>query len=144
MGRLQYESDGDLANETAVASYVGARWNCNFEKLPISYHLDFALTREGAVEGFAEIKCRTSERTRYPTYMIALSKLNAAMTLRHVTGLPVFLIVRWRGGEIGYCDLLDVIMDSLTVEMGGRKDRGDWQDVEPVAHIDIGKFLKLA
>lgn len=133
--RPTYETQNDLSREAAVISWICEKWKCRAGKLPKKYSLDYVLTHHGEVKAFAEIKCRTNACNAYPTYMLSLQKVIAAKELTRSTGKPSVLIVRW-ADAIGYT-LLD---RDYKMRVGGRTDRSDWQDVEPVVDISIQDF----
>ena len=138
MNRPLYESPQDLTNEASLVGICEREWNCKAHKLAIKYGVDFALVRHQIVCAFVEIKARTTPRDRYPTYMISLDKMVRAGDLYSATGLPVFLVVGWTDGA-GWTSLhqRDWARD---VRIGGRTDRGDAQDTEPVVHIPVFEF----
>jgi hypothetical protein len=134
MRRPLYESQEDLANEKATIDRLAAHWRCVAVKLPIRYELDYGLCRNGDLMAWAEVKCRKVPREKYPTYMVSLGKVLAGLELAERTNLPFLLIVQWT-------DALGWIQPSArAVQMGGRRDRADCADVEPVVHIPIKDF----
>ena len=133
--RPYYETEHNLNQEKEVVKIMSEEWRSHFYKLPISYHLDYALVRDNRMRGFAEIKCRTNRVDTYPTYMISLLKLIKANELSAETGLPCLLLVQW----IDWLGWTTFDMD-YELSYGGRKDRGDGSDVEPVAHFPIDIF----
>lgn len=138
MPRPLYESPTDLANELDVAGVLAARWKVSPHKLPISYGVDFGLFRDGAPVAWAEIKCRTNARDRYATYCIALGKAQAGLTLSRVTGRPFAIVVRWTDC-LGYL----IVKSIEDIRWGGRRDRGDAADLEPMAHWPTESFINL-
>jgi len=147
--RKLYEDDKSLAAERELAATLESKWRCKLHKLPISYHLDYMATRTEHCEffnettekavSFIELKCRTCKHDAFDTYMLALSKLVKARELSQNTGLPVFLGVKW-SDRMGFVRL-NTCQSQLGI--GGRKDRKDWQDIEPVVHIPIYQFNYL-
>ena len=133
--RPLYEAKRDLVNEIEVINKVCFAWSCEAQKMPISYNLDFALIRNGQVAAYAEIKTRSNARQKYPTAFIALKKVISAKQF----GLPCFLIMQW-ADELGYTRL-DRAPDFIS--MGGRIDRLDSADIEPMAHFKQGDFKKI-
>jgi len=140
MTRKMYETDEDLKRESELVDEISLRWNCDLYKLPIQYHLDYVAQREGRIRAFLEMKCRTFEMDRYPTFMISMSKVMWSRLLFGVSGKETFLIVKWTD-KIARCDLLHCKYD---VAMGGRTDRGDWQDVDPCCYIPLSEFKVIA
>jgi hypothetical protein len=138
--RLIYEKPEDIVAERTALDRACEVWKCMAEKLPMKYELDYLLLREGKGVAWLEIKSRTNPRAAYPTYMISLGKIMAARRLSEASQLRSFLLVQWSD----YCGYvrLDSLLD-FTTAVGGRTDRGDEQDIEPVALIPIVDFARL-
>ena len=134
-----YETKKDLENEVSLSGFVSKQWNCTMQKLQPRDHFDYAAVRDGEVVAFIEMKTRSNKMQHYPTYMISMTKVINAGITNAATGIPCFLVVRWVD-HVGYVNMSNV---KSTVKMGGRTDRSDPQDVEPVCHIDIGLFKKF-
>ena len=88
------------------------------------------------VEGLIEIKVRTNVFKKYPTYMISLQKVVNCVSHADIIGCDFFLYVQWTDG-IG-CWKFD--RDQYTTGIGGRTDRNDRMDEEPVIYIPIENF----
>ena len=128
------ETPQDLANEAKVGHLVFERWHCRAEKMSTRYEVDYALLRRGKVMAWAEIKCRKNIRAKYDTYAVGLRKIMSGQALATATNLPFLLIVRWT-------DALGWIAPEMNdVRWGGRFDRNDAQDIEPMVHIPISAF----
>jgi len=138
--RPKYETEEDRNREAVVLSSVCRSWECAAYKLPDRYEFDYLLMRKKEGKAWLEIKVRTNERDDYPDYMISFAKLLAARRLSEASGLPSFLLVQWlrRKGLIR----LDNIKN-FRLSMGGRSDRGDVQDLEPVIFIPMPDFAQL-
>ena len=138
--RLIYERPEDLVAERTALDKACEVWKCTAEKLPMKYELDYLLLREGSGVAWLEITSRPNPRAAYPTYMISLGKVMAARRLSEASQFPSFLLVQWSD----YCGYvrLDSLLDFRT-GVGGRTDRGDEQDIEPVALIPLGEFARL-
>ena len=132
--RPRYERPRDLVNESKVAERMAQR-GIELRKLPISYRLDFAMFRDGKLRGFAEVKTRNNRHDSYPTLIISLGKVMAARQLAEISGTRSVLLVKFLD-EIVWCNFAT----PFEVTMGGRWDRGDDDDVEPVAHFPIEAF----
>ena len=78
----------------------------------------------------------------YSSYMISLGKIMSARMLHHVTRVPIVLAVQWQD-RTGCVTLAGKGAPQYRVSMGGRRDRNDAQDIEPVALIPIDKFRRL-
>ena len=133
--RPKYETSEDLNNEGSIINHVSKLWNVNFSKLPLSYKLDYAMYRENSLMGFCEIKRRKYRRLDFETYIISLDKVIKANQLSDITNTKSILLVSWLDG-MGWINL----NEDFLCKRGGRNDRNDWQDVEPVCHFRISKF----
>ena len=140
--RPVYEKPKDLTNADTVIEHVCAMWHWQAVKLKKFSPVDFALTDRDRIRGWAEIKCRTNESTRYPTYSVSLHKVMAGVHQANFTGLPYYVVIGFTDGVwyinagryVGYHDRLDV-------RIGGRTDRNDPMDIEPMVHIPV-KLLR--
>lgn len=139
-----YENAKDLRSEKNLISHVSDCWNVVSCKLPMSYKIDYAMyrmdtgTSASASEnlvGFAEVKCRTHKFGTFPTYIISLAKVMEARRLAIETDTKSLLIVSWTD-KIGFLDFFS----HHQIRHGGRADRNDWQDQEPVCHFDLKHF----
>tara|TARA_R110000744_G_scaffold69627_1_gene141217 strand:- start:111 stop:551 length:441 start_codon:yes stop_codon:yes gene_type:complete len=130
-----YENDLNLISEKQVINHVSKSWNVVSYKLPISYKLDYAMYRDEELLGFAEVKCRTHKFGTFPTYMISLAKVLKSRDLWLCTRRPTILIVSWIG-KVAYLDF----SSPHKIKQGGRSDRNDWQDQEPMCHYDLKEF----
>lgn len=139
-----YENAKDLRSEKNLISHVSDCWNVVSYKLPMSYKIDYAMyrmdtgTSASASEnlvGFAEIKCRKHKFGTFPTYIISLAKVMEARRLARETDTKSLLIVSWTD-KIGFLDFFS----HHQIRHGGRADRNDWQDQEPVCHFDLKHF----
>ena len=135
MTRVKYETQDNLERENNVLRHMSVKWDVSYSKLPISYKLDYAMYRDENLLGFAEVKCRQNSINDFSTYIISLSKVIKARRLASVTGTKSVLIVSWSDAT-GWINFFS----DFEVKQGGRSDRDDWQDQEPVCHFDIKEF----
>tara|TARA_R100000654_G_scaffold64088_1_gene91552 strand:- start:4072 stop:4527 length:456 start_codon:yes stop_codon:yes gene_type:complete len=133
--RPKYETKKDLEYEGSAINHVSKIWNVNFSKLPLSYKLDYAMYRNNNLMGFCEVKRRKYRRADFETYIISLDKVIQANNLAKITNTKSILLVSWLDG-LGWINL----KESFSCKRGGRNDRNDWQDIEPVCHFRISKF----
>lgn len=141
MDRPMYETPENKQNELRVLGEITKKWMCGGHKLPIKYGLDYSLTRSNEILGFCEIKCRNYPFSHFlDGYQISLNKIMAAKNLYETTSIPCFLVIDCKDG-IWYTQITE--FKNIKPVLGGRKDRGDWQDFEPMAVIDAGKFKKI-
>jgi hypothetical protein len=138
--RPVYECNKDIWNEHAVAQAIECWSGAQVRRTPKMYPLDFALVRNHEVVALAECKVRKNPRDQYPTYMLSAHKFVNARNFSKRLGLPALLFVRWSCGSLGYIDLSE---PHERIGIGGRTDRGDAQDIEPVVHWKIEKFRRV-
>lgn len=138
--RPTYENQRTLADERSTADTLEQLYNCELKKMPIKMSLDFMAMRDGVAVSFIEVRNRKNSRTTYPTYMVSLYKYMMASSITQTTGLPCFLAVQW-------ADSLGIVKmpceDGVAIGWGGLTSRGDPQDMEPMAYIDIDQFRVL-
>ena len=143
MSRPQYETGKDLDKEKQVSAILGSAWSCTFIKMPIKYHLDYAMLRDENIQGFCELKSPNyalADFTRFGGFFISLDKFMSAKKLNDATGLPCMIVLNALDG-VWYTTFHDAKLTSI--KMKGRKDRGDWQDMEPCAVLDTSQFKIL-
>lgn len=133
-----YETRKDLQNEIDALRKISVKTTPM--KLPLAYKIDFALMDGDKIVCWAEVKCRTNRYGQYPTLMISMAKLISGITLSGMTGFPFWLIVKWTD-KIGALEING--LSKFEMGSGGRRDRGDDQDIEPVCHIPTSAFKIL-
>jgi len=140
MSRPVYENTQSMLNEAEVASKVCAKWGCSAHKMPRRMQLDYAMHRDKKVAAFLEVKCRTKNIEDYPRYFIALTKVLESKRIAEATGLPCFLAVRSANGKV---HMIQLDTAEFTVEIAGRFDRNDPEDVEPCCFFEVSKFKEI-
>jgi hypothetical protein len=140
--RPLYETSADRANEKDLACSLGLLWNAMPVELPKQYMVDWAFQRGKEIAAFCEIKCRRVNSDTYPSLILSLAKWMRMVDLSKATGLPVFLIVKYADGLV---KIIKADRMRQRVIVGGRSDRNDSQDMEPVVEIfnEELKCLKL-
>jgi len=141
MNRPKYETAIDLKNEReAIRSLERVSGRKAF-KLPVSYRIDFAMCNDDdEITSWVEVKCRKNPYKQYPTLAIGITKLMAGIAFEQKTALPFFLVVHWPD-YLGYIRISD--LSKFKIIRGGRSDRNDNADEEPMVHIPIDQFKKL-
>jgi len=144
MNRKLYESAENLDKERAVALFLEEKWKCEAVKMPIKYGLDYTFRRNKELVGFCEIKCLNYELSQFDRmsggYFISLGKFMSAKSLVEFTKLPFFLVLDTTDG-IYYRKFTN--FENLRFTVNGRKDRSDWQDVEPMVLLETALFTKM-
>lgn len=139
--RPMNETPDDRAFETTTIAVVEDAWACTARKLPISYRADFGLYREGNLTALCEIKVRRNMRDAYPTFLLSMLKWSDCSARARAVGIPFLLAVRFDDGLL-WRDVT-VFGDDWTISHGGRTDRGQEGDMEPVVHIPMSEFRRL-
>lgn len=143
MARTQYETEKDRIRQREVADALQNVWKCTCHEMPYSYILDFIAMRGGKALAFIEVKCRKRAYEGAHSVGVALRKLLAADAYERATGLPSFFAVRFMlCGTVAYTKLEK--RESIGIGIGGRTDRNDKDDVEPMIYIPISDFLCVA
>ena len=75
-------------------------------------------------------------------YLLSLQKWIAARNMSLSTAVPFILVVKTLDGVYYAAFDTDFLPDNLLVR--GRKDRGDWQDIEPCILLKTHRFTKIA
>lgn len=152
--RPAYETIEDLAKEEGVARVLARRWNAEAVKLKRFYAVDYAFCRDEVVTttfdgrevtrslaaAFAEIKTRSypwAALERLGGYAVSLEKWTAAQALSTMAGLP-FIIAVCAAGDLRYAVAGDFSHDGVVY--GGRSDRGDPSDKEPMILLRERRF----
>lgn len=138
--RKRYENPASLEAERLVATTLESRWNCKLAKMPIAYHIDWMALRDNKPVAFMELKCRTNPREQYPTFMLSFAKWQHGIQMGSTAAVPFIVSVQWTDG------LFYLPVDNTTpfdLGYGGRKDRGDWQDMEPVVYVPTSLFKEV-
>ena len=136
MTRPRYESEKDRETEREVANYLLKYHDLRCHKLPVSYRVDWAVFNKSGLFGFIELKSRSFEKNRFSTLIISLGKYATGANLARLTGCAFWVAAKWTDA-LGFYRVDDVVAH---VEMGGRKDRGDSDDIEPVVHFPVDEF----
>jgi len=143
--RPRYETKDDVNAEDAVAAVAGPILNCTFKKLSeIHYGVDFAMRQGRLFFGYAEVKRRRIKHHDFTTYVVSMAKFTWGLALADRAAVPFVLLVQYDDALVCYDATAIAAAGLVTVEMGGRSDRGDPKDIEPMAHmpVDSGRVLK--
>lgn len=141
--RPTYETADHLQAEQQVAGLIEKAWDCQAHKLPKYYSADYALCRQSKIYALMEVKCRPNVgHADYKTYILSVHKLIALDTLGAAMDVRPLLVVRW-ADKMGWFDLSRLLANTSDFYMGGRYDRQDSEDVEPVVYIPISQFQMI-
>ena len=143
MNRPMYESKEDLTHETKMKSFLEGKWSCTLQKLPLKYQLDWLAMRGKDPYAFVEFKHREKlSLNAYPRYMISLDKWMKAKQLCKELEIPFIMVITFTEGTY-YGVFVNNALHDVTYGFGGRYDRGDSQDVEPMVYLPLNIFKKI-
>lgn len=138
MRRPIYETETDRTKEWQTAQQIACIWKAKAQQMPRLYPCDVALLRGNTIAAWAEIKHRKNKAADFDTYLLDLQKYRELSALEADTALPVFLIVRWACGTLAFHKITQA--RNYRVWFGGRTDRGDTQDQQPLLEIPMTEF----
>lgn len=140
--RPRYENQQDLHNErTAIEKFCTPR-GLSAYKIPANdYRIDFALIDQTKqVKAFIEYKRRHFSVGKFPDVFLSLKKYKEGLTLAFCANVPFYFLVEFNNNVLMYANLGKLPSDRK-ITIGGRVDRGDSQDMEPVVHVPMELFL---
>jgi hypothetical protein len=144
--RPLYETGADRENERQIIERVAATWGLDFAKMKISNVIDYALLDNKRIVAVAEVKCRnySSEQiTRMGGLILSAGKVSAAKDWVGAFNVSFVLLVGLTDG-LFYMSVSDPNgWPEFSIEMAGRRDRGDWQDIEPCCVIPMELFTRF-
>jgi hypothetical protein len=141
--RPLYETEANLTKERELALFFEQTYQCQLRKLPIRYHLDFAIEQNGRIQGFIEVKIRNQTFEQIELmggYKLSFAKWCAAEQMCRVAGKSFILLVGFQD-QVRYARFDDFKHDGLV--WWGRQDRGDSQDMEPAVVLNTNRFVMV-
>lgn len=142
MSRPQYQTTDDVANEIKLMTL--AYPDRKAIKLPRSYHADYWLPHESLPPVVVECKMRSANFRQYDTYMISLGKFMRCRELADMMGGFFDIVVGWGDNVVTVAQIRGMTKPfPYIIKSGGRTDRGDPADIEPMVHIGIGSFKEI-
>jgi len=136
---VKFETQEDRLREIDVVIALESEWPVRLVRCPDLSNLDYMMYVGQKLDGWIEIKCRTSAIDDYPTLMLS------SMKAQHIADAKPrgFLVVAWRD-TIGWCGPEVVEKARLGTRIGGRPPRlGAVHDIESVIDIPIQEFTSL-
>jgi hypothetical protein len=131
-----YERSEDRRAQGAVIHRFCEAYPCFPVEMPMLCGWDYELHKGGKVVALVEVKCRLCGWRKYPTYMISKRKVQHLVGDAACRDIAPILLVGWVN-RLGWVRLDRCTM---TESIGGREDRADPMDIEPVLHIPIESF----
>lgn len=143
MARPMYETQTDVDKELEVMEFMESvfKYPVTYSKLPKSYQIDYGVyDGDKALKMVCEIKSRNIKLKTYPDLILSAHKMHELVNW-HTRGIAARLLYRLDDGLYFYRVTTDAYQ--LNITEGGRTDRGDWQDIEPVYHIPTSSLTEL-
>lgn len=139
----QYETASQAKLEREIAFWLASQGEgYRAEKLPKRYVVDWSFWRGVVLRRVLEIKRRHHVHDDFGTLLIGVYKMLHGWRLAEWAGVPFALVIRWDDclGHLTLDPRQSSHRPSWPVRWGGRTDRGDDQDMEPVHLIPVSEF----
>jgi hypothetical protein len=136
--RPRYETNADRKRQQDAVARLAGHMGVEAKPTADLAPWDYDLHRAGELVAIVEVKCRLCLSTTYPTYMIGSAKVETLRDAAAERGVPGLLLVAWMD-RLGLIDA-GVAASRAMRAHGGRVDRGDPLDLEPVLHIPMALF----
>lgn len=144
--RPLYETESDRVVEREVISKLAEAWGLGYAKMKMSSVIDFALLDGKKVVAVAEVKARnysSADIERFGGLILSTGKVLAAKDWVSALWVPFILAIKLTDG-IFYLVIEDEWdWPDMVIELAGRRDRGDLQDIEPCCLIPMELFKRL-
>ncbi len=145
---MKYETEKDKAHELEIKAIVEATGKVKLGKTKTFSRVDFVMLRpNGTAIGLCECKARTHASDHYDTFIIDFDKVESSLFLcRHFQNdetlgpLGYFIFVKFTDGVFCY---KHNSTHPLKIKEGGRTDRDDKRDLQPVVHIPMNYFRRI-
>lgn len=136
-----YETDANRLAENEFLMKLAAPLGCNrvVRVTKRLYPVDALGYVGNRVHAFIEAKIRTNTVEAYATYMLSLEKFSKGAWLADCCNSEYVVAVQW-ANAFGCWRRSDPRINQPVIAMGGRTDRGDADDIEPVVHLPIEEF----
>lgn len=141
ISRPIYESAEDLKNERSVAKKIATTYGLDLKKMHMKYSIDYmAFDKSGEAVAVIEVKRRKNKYKKYQSVILSLAKYNRGVEYDRANDLQFIFAVEFDDG----CYIYEYQPgDLFRIQLGGRTDRNDKQDIEPVIHIPINRMNRL-
>lgn len=135
-------TDADREREHRLAGHVADTLGLTMYRMPELSPVDYlASNRVGRIVGVWEFKCRTCAPDAYPSLIVDAAKLLELTRWALLSQCRAYVAAGYADGSVWVVELAGAPVE---VTMGGRTDRADPHDWEPVAHLPREWFRRLA
>ena len=111
---IQHDADKSMDKQNTFAKDIGILWNAEMrqdyrvkdgiKKTDMYMPLDYIVTQKNKskVLAYAELKCRDIRSDKYESLILDHSKMNHIRHQYELTGIPIFVCVRFTDGDRFY------------------------------------------
>ncbi len=140
--RPVYETQSDRDGEREIVIQICDAWSCVAEKGRHLGFVDYYLYKPKTnLIAVIEIKNRKSlSLNRFSSYMISKTKITNGLNIANELAVPYLLVVNF-AESLMFAEIKKGY--KFKESMGGRKDRGDPNDIEEVVFIPISLFKPI-
>lgn len=140
--RIFYETADDLKNEQSISNILSLEFDMILKKMHPKMAIDFMAFDSLDIRAMAvfEVKRRQVNHNKYQSVILSLAKFNKGIEFYKNNDLSFIFAVEFNDGIFTYEYSPD---DFFMIVFGGRKDRDDHQDIEPVVHIPLHRMIKI-
>ena len=142
LSRPLYETHADRVSERAIVTNLCYAWDCLAEKGRHLGYVDYYLYKP-KTNLIAVIEIKNREKLsvyKFPSYMISKNKINNGLIISNELAVPFLLVVNF-AEMLMYTEIKKE--HKYKQGIGGRKDRGDLNDIEEVVFIPISLFKPI-
>jgi hypothetical protein len=129
--------------EESLRIYLEKLYNVTLKRNKTLYKYDISVIKDGLITGLLELKDRSHYFGYYKTYTVSLDKIREGIQYETFTGLPCTLVVRFSCGTIASYRIQAEEVKTFNITHGGRTDRNDPNDLEPLVNIPLNYFKIL-
>jgi hypothetical protein len=145
MARPKNETEDDLAAEDEAKSVIEDAWNVTIVKLqPHVYGVDWMICKNNlSLHSWGEFKRRYCDMQTYDSLALSLGKWLRLKWNAERSLLPFAIYVQWNDTSIMYKSFPHTTGMGYPCKVGGRLDRDQTGDEEPMIYIPISEFTPL-
>jgi hypothetical protein len=140
--RPNYETQADRNREFVAKRQLGDIFGpcMTVVKLHKHYIIDFVVLDNKKIVAVCEFKTAKYSIGKYPTFMMSLNKWNKGLEYFNLHNVPFYILAKYTEGFY-----LHEYSPSVKywIELGGRRDRDDPLDIEPIIRVKTEDFRYL-
>lgn len=138
--RPQYETEADREREREVADFMRERFRVRYVQMPQRYPADLLIYNpDGTTRSWIEVKSRNIAFGTYDHLILSLEKVIGLQLLARASGMPAYICANLNDGRF----LMPCPAGPVRIDVGGRRDRGDPEDIEPCAVLPWSDFTRM-